>query len=125
MKLITFITLFLLLCSCSTTGKSIFTGSAVGAGIGTIIGHQQKDSKKGKIIGAAAGSGIGGLIGYLAKKKKDKKIKSKKVNYKKNEVPHLTRPKVRMYWQPDQIIGNKYIEAHKVWVLESAPTWTR
>jgi len=125
MKLLTLITISLLLPACSTTNRSILTGSAVGAGIGTVIGHQQKNQKKGKLIAGAVGGSLGGLIGYLAKKSKDKKKSLKKNKFKKNEVPHLTSPKVRMYWQPDQIIGNKFVEGHKVWVLESSPAWTK
>ena len=55
---------------------------------------------------------------------------NKKSKVKKREVsplltPLLTKPKVRMYVEPDKIQGNKYIESHRIWVIESTPSWTK
>ena len=49
-------------CATATpTQKGAVAGSAVGAGLGAIIGHQSGDTGKGALIGAAAG-GLGGAL---------------------------------------------------------------
>ena len=51
-------------CATTTpTQKGALAGSAVGAGLGAIIGHQSGDTGKGALIGAAAGGLGGALIG--------------------------------------------------------------
>jgi len=56
----------LLLVSCADTPKwqkGAAIGGAVGAGAGTIIGHQSDHEVEGALIGGAAGAVAGGLIG--------------------------------------------------------------
>ncbi len=49
-------------CATATpTQKGAVAGSAIGAGLGAIIGHQSGDTGKGALIGAAAG-GLGGAL---------------------------------------------------------------
>ncbi len=49
-------------CATTTpTQKGALAGSAVGAGLGAIIGHQSGETGKGALIGAAAG-GLGGAL---------------------------------------------------------------
>lgn len=53
-----------LILGCATatpTQKGALTGSAIGAGLGAIIGHQSGDTAEGALIGAAAG-GLGGAL---------------------------------------------------------------
>ncbi|MBI1953335.1 MAG: glycine zipper 2TM domain-containing protein [Candidatus Omnitrophica bacterium] len=45
------------------TQKGAVVGSAVGAGLGAIIGHQSGETGKGALIGAAAGGLAGALLG--------------------------------------------------------------
>ncbi|HAG90312.1 MAG TPA: hypothetical protein DCL41_00480 [Bdellovibrionales bacterium] len=71
------------------------------------------------------GTALGGLIGYLGHKDKMKKSTKSKKDDSLPDTPFLTKPKVRMYWEPDQIKGDKYIEKHRVWVLENSPVWTK
>ena len=40
-------------------------------------------------------------------------------------APSLTKPKIRSYLVPDTIEGNKYIKAHRVFVLEDAGSWIK
>lgn len=112
---------------CATTKESIFTGAAIGGATGTVIGHQHSGDSKGRITGAVAGLALGSLFGYLShKNKKGKVIKSKSSKKLPTpDHPFLTKPEVRMYWEPDQIKGNKYIEKHRVWVLDQNPVWTK
>ncbi|MBI3312120.1 MAG: zinc ribbon domain-containing protein [Candidatus Omnitrophica bacterium] len=49
--------------SATPTQKGAVAGSAIGAGLGAIIGHQSGDTAKGALIGAAAGGLGGALVG--------------------------------------------------------------
>ena len=115
---------------CATTESRVLGGAAIGATTGTIIAHQHKGTKKARIVGGATGSLLGGLIGYFYDKEKKsshavKNQELKKTKSLKKLAPSLTQSKVTMYWEPDKIEGNKFIEKHRVWVLESGPQWTR
>lgn len=60
------VTLGFLVIGCATatpTQKGAVAGSAIGAGLGAIIGHQSGDTGKGALIGAAVGGLGGALIG--------------------------------------------------------------
>jgi len=126
------INIFILVCTlgaCSTNNKSILAGSAIGGTSGLLIGKAHK-TKHGKAVGGAIGSSLGGFVGFLSKKQVDKnKLKSKHskqpLKNKTLVTPLLTKPKVKMYWEPDQIQGNRYIEKHRVWIIESRPEWTK
>ena len=63
-RLFVFAIVGFLAAGCATTTptqKGALAGSAVGAGLGAIIGHQSGDAGKGALIGAAAG-GLGGAL---------------------------------------------------------------
>ncbi len=127
-SLLTLTIVSLLITACATTKESVFTGAMIGATGGAAIGHNHSRHSTGKLNGALIGAAIGGAIGYFSHKNKLKKnsktkikIKSKKDKYS----PLLTKPKVRMIWVPDSIKGNRYVEKHKVWILESGSSWTK
>lgn len=42
-----------------------------------------------------------------------------------DDAPALTKPKIRSFIVPDTIEGNKYIKAHRVYILEDPGSWTR
>ena len=46
-------------------------------------------------------------------------------NHKEFEVPPLTRPKVNCTEVPDAIESNKWIEKHRVCIIDSPSTWSR
>jgi len=52
-----------LLCGCTATQKGALVGTAAGAGLGAIIGHQSGDRDKGAAIGALLGGAGGALAG--------------------------------------------------------------
>ena len=55
---------FVIGCATATpTQWGALAGSAIGAGLGAIIGHQSGDTGKGALIGAATGGLAGALIG--------------------------------------------------------------
>jgi len=118
------ITLFQL--GCATNSKSLFLGGVIGAGAGVVISNQ-KGSSKNAAVGALIGAGIGSLIGVSAYKEKLKKMGTKSPDLKgiKNFSPFLIRPKVRMYWVPDNVQGNKFIEKHRVWVIKNPSSWSK
>lgn len=123
--LILYILTAVVIVSCATPNESILTGAVVGGTAGTVLGHQHSGTSESRLTGALVGTAVGGLVGYLANKEKQKKATKTTPVKLDAENPLLTNPKVRMYWEPDQIEGNKYIEKHRVWVLESSPVWTK
>ncbi|MBN1587407.1 MAG: zinc ribbon domain-containing protein [Candidatus Omnitrophica bacterium] len=54
---------FTCLTACTSTQKGAGYGSAAGAGLGAIIGHQSGKTGEGALIGAAAGGLTGALLG--------------------------------------------------------------
>lgn len=41
------------------------------------------------------------------------------------KYPFLTRPEVRTLWVPDTVEGNRYIERHRVFVIEKNSSWCK
>lgn len=44
---------------------------------------------------------------------------------KESEIPLVTKPKVNCSQVPDTIDGNKWIEKHRVCIIDSPSTWSR
>lgn len=42
-----------------------------------------------------------------------------------DQMPELTRAKIRSIVVPDTIEGNKYIKAHRVFILDDAGSWSK
>ena len=40
------------------------------------------------------------------------------------QEPKLTRPKYRQVWVPAKIEGNRYIEGHRLYIIEDPGQWT-
>jgi hypothetical protein len=119
---------FLLLNGCSTVGKSVMLGATVGGLAGGAIGNSHNPQGGGG-VGMAIGAGIGSLISYLAFKEKEKKPAIDKSGpFPKSiedDIPFLTRPKIRSVIIPDTIEGNKFIKSHKVYILDDAGSWSK
>ena len=127
--LLSTITLSLSITACATKEHRVLTGAAIGGVGGSFIANQQTRSKRATIVGAASGALLGGLVGYFMKPKpivkKPTNIRKQVSKTPKLLSPALTRAKVSMYWEPDKIEDNKFIEKHRVWLLESGPQWTK
>lgn len=44
---------------------------------------------------------------------------------KASDIPSITKPKVNCTLVPDTIDGNKWIEKHRVCIIDSPSTWSR
>lgn len=112
------------LAGCSTLGKSIALGTTIGGITGTAIGHDigKGDDRK-RTTGTLIGAAIGGLFSYIAHQNKlNEKTATKSVA---EEVPLLTRPKVRKIWVKDEIKGKRFVRGHWEYILEENSEWTR
>ena len=92
------------------------------------MGQSQSHNSGGTAVGALVGAGLGSLIGYLAysdKQKKKNEIKNSQSKTVEEQIPFLTKPKIRSYIVPDTIDGNKYIKSHRVFILESPGEWSK
>ena len=128
MKLLIPILTFTLITACATQKKSMLLGAGIGAGVGTgVASHRKGATSQQRATGAVIGALLGGLIGYHSKKSKKESdtLSDAKAPTLEEKAPFLTRPKVRMYWVPDKITGDKYIEGHRTWVIEKSSTWSK
>jgi hypothetical protein len=113
--------------ACATAPRTLLlgagTGAAVGGGTGLLISH----NAMGTAIGAATGAITGGLIGFLLHKGKENDLQGpggKNVTGAE-KYPFLTRPEVRTIWVPDTVDGNRYIERHRVFVIDKNSSWSK
>ena len=120
------LSLTLLLNGCATATKSVLLGAAVGGLAGGAIGQSQSQNSDGTAVGMVVGAGIGSLISYLAyKDKKTKPAEDFKLKLDDEKFPFLTKPKIRSVVVPDTIEGNKYIESHKIYILDDPGSWSK
>lgn len=113
----------LLTSACATAPQSILLGAGTGAVAGGGIGLAIGQNATGAAIGAATGALTGSLIGYLLHKGKEKDQSASPADAEK--YPFLTRPEVRTIWVPDAVEGNRYIERHRVFVIEKNSSWSK
>lgn len=119
------ISLGLILNGCATATKSTLLGAAVGGLVGGVIGQNHSQNEQGTTTGVAIGAGLGSLIGYLSYKDKESKANIPKFPDSDNDLPFLTKPKIKSVIVPDSIEGNKFIKSHKVYILEDAGSWSK
>jgi hypothetical protein len=131
MKILNWIFIGSLLTGCSTLSGSLATGAASGAALGGLIGNQQGNGNqrdKQTIQGAAIGAGLGALIGYAAHAGNNKSVKTPDMKVQAlgedTKGPALMAPKVRRVWVPPQILGEKYIDGHFMYVIEKTSAWS-
>jgi hypothetical protein len=103
-------------------------GAGIGAASGGTIGNLSTDhSAQGTAIGALVGAGLGAAFGYLEHKKhqqKDRLPEAMEHGTQKPKQPRLTAPRYRSLWIPDKIEGDRYIEGHRVFIIEDPGKWT-
>lgn len=131
------LTCLLLQTGCSSLGKSVGLGTAIGAGTGAALGGIVDPGKNGKyrtrnvIIGAGVGAIAGGLTGSAIhdNNERDKELaylKGKEAGSKTSKVatpPSLERPKVEAIWVESKVVGNRYIEGHFEYIITEPTRW--
>jgi high-affinity Fe2+/Pb2+ permease len=122
---------------CSSMGKSVGLGTAIGAGSGAMLGGIVDPGKNGKfrtrnvIIGAGVGALAGGLTGAAIHEnnERDKELaylKGKEAQRKSSKAgsqPSLQRPKVEAVWVESKVVGNRYIEGHFEYIITEPTRW--
>ena len=110
--------------ACATVPQSIAlgvgSGAIAGGGIGLAIGQ----NSTGAAIGVATGALTGGVLGYLLHKSRER-AHGPSTLMDAEKYPFLTRPEVRTIWVPDAVEGDRYIERHRVFVIEKNSSWSK
>lgn len=129
------LTALLLQTGCSSIGKSVGLGSAIGAGTGAALGGiMSQDGKyrtRNVIIGAGVGAVAGGFAGsaIYGSNERDKELaflKGKEAERKSSKgqaTPALQEPKVEAVWVESKVVGNRYIEGHFEYVITEPTRW--
>lgn len=58
-------------------------------------------------------------------KSKQNETQSKDKTKEEEKLPFLTRPEVRTIWVPDSVEGNRYIEGHRVFIIDKNSSWSK
>ncbi len=131
------LSVLLLQTGCSTMGKSVGLGTAIGAGAGAALGGIIDPGKNGQyrtrnvIIGAGVGAIAGGLTASAIHEnnERDKELsylKGKEAERKSSKgqsVPALQQPKVEAVWVESKVVGNRYIEGHFEYIITEPTRW--
>lgn len=111
--------------SCATTDRGL-VGAGIGATVGLGAGAITTHSVEGAAIGAATGALVGGAIGLLTRKSTPTEEHQKKETLKGEDLyPFLTKPDVQTIWVPDSIESNRYIEGHRVYIINKGSSWSK
>jgi hypothetical protein len=122
---------------CSSLGKSLGLGTAIGAGTGAALGGIVDPGKNGKyrtrnvIIGAGVGAIAGGLTGAAIHEnnERDKELaflkgkEAQRKSSKSQSAPSLQQPKVEAIWVESKVMGNRYIEGHFEYIITEPTRW--
>ena len=129
------LTALLLQTGCSSMGKSVGLGSAIGAGTGAALGgilsQDGKYRTRNVIIGAGVGAVAGGFAGsaVYGSNERDKELaflKGKEAERKTSKgqaKPALQEPKVEAIWVESKVVGNRYIEGHFEYIITEPTRW--
>lgn len=109
--------------ACATAPQSILLGAGTGAVAGGGAGLAIGGNATGAAIGAATGAITGSLIGFLLNKGKEQDKSTKATDIER--YPFLTRPEIRTIVVPDTVEGDRYIEQHRVFVIEKNSSWSK
>ncbi|MBS1958981.1 MAG: hypothetical protein JST80_05875 [Bdellovibrionales bacterium] len=135
--LIVSVSALLLQTGCSTMGKSVGLGSAIGAGTGAALGGIVDAGNNGQyrtrnvIIGAGVGAIAGGFVGNAIHEnnEKDKELsylkgkEAQRKSQKAGSPPSLQEPKVEAVWVESKVTGNRYIEGHFEYIITEPTRW--
>ena len=135
-----FLFLCVLLASCSTMKESLTVGLLTGAVTGAVTGSKlnRQDRGKGALTGGLIGAAVGGLVSYgihSVLEDRDSKVRKNTLFNLENQgvsvptgssskdFPRLTDPKVEEIFVEPHSEGNKFIQGHKVWMINEGATW--
>ena len=127
----------LLQTGCSTMGKSMGLGGAIGAGTGAALGGIVDPGKNGqyRTRNVIIGAGVGAIAGTLAgasmheNNERDKELaymkgqEAQRKSSKGQSVPALQQPKVEAIWVESKVVGNRYIEGHFEYIITEPTRW--
>ena len=129
------LTALLLQTGCSSMGKSVGLGSAIGAGTGAALGgilsQDGKYRTRNVIIGAGVGAVAGGFAGsaVYGNNERDKELaflkgkEAERKSSKSQATPALQEPKVEAIWVESKVVGNRYIEGHFEYIITEPTRW--
>ncbi len=129
------LTALLLQTGCSSMGKSVGLGSAIGAGTGAALGgilsQDGKYRTRNVIIGAGVGAVAGGFAGsaVYGNNERDKELaflkgkEAERKSSKNQATPALQEPKVEAIWVESKVVGNRYIEGHFEYIITEPTRW--
>lgn len=129
------LTTLLLQTGCSSMGKSVGLGSAIGAGTGAALGgilsQDGKYRTRNVIIGAGVGAVAGGFAGsaVYGNNERDKELaflkgkETERKSSKSQATPALQEPKVEASWVESKVVGNRYIEGHFEYIITEPTRW--
>lgn len=135
--LLTFISMVAFGTGCSTQGRSMGMGGAIGAGSGAILGGIADPGKKGQfrtrniVIGAALGGLAGTVTGAAIHNNTEREkelayLKGKEAQRKSQpsgSAPSLQQPEVDAKWVEGRVVGNRYIDGHYEYVITQPARW--
>lgn len=129
--------------ACSTPGKSVGAGAALGGLAGAGVGAIANPGKKGEnrfrnvVVGTAVGAAVGAGAGYLADRyvqneRDEAEAKGRAEANKENAgppasaafgSPQLVPAKTEARWVPDQIRGSIFVPGHFEYVIIEGARW--
>jgi hypothetical protein len=113
---------------CASLNQSMLLGASVGAmSMGAAGNLATNHRPEGTALGALTGAALGAAIGYFAHHDlatKERLARDMEKSHEAPAEPKLTRPKYRQIWVPAKIEGDRYIEGHRLYIIEDPGKWT-
>ena len=126
--LVSLIIIPFLFVGCATARDSMLLGASMGAAAGGSMGNVSTEhSPKGTAIGALIGAALGAAFGYLGHKDYQQKEGLRQAmsnGTEKPKDPKISEPRYRSIWVPDKIEGDRYIQGHRIFIIEDTGKWT-
>lgn len=114
---------------CASLNQSMLLGASVGAASMGAAGNLATNHRpEGTALGALTGAALGAAIGYFSAQDlaaKARLARDLEMAHESPVEPKLTRPKYRQIWVPAKIEGDRYIEGHRLYIIEDPGKWTK
>ena len=118
--------------ACASKNKSVGAGGLLGAGVGGGIGalipeKSSNERVRNVVIGSAIGGIAGVIMGSAAYKNESRQNALLKTSatfpFDEPIPPSLKKAKVESRWIEAKIVGNRYIEGHREFVIIEPAAW--